>query len=1045
MSTEVEAVGGRWHSRRGLSTITAMIIMVIVVVVVGAGAYFGLAAVGPTSVGKSSCAPAGSAGCVAFTSHHLSVLAPFKSAQTGQTVPFTVILSGGTSSEFTFNFGDGTPVVKSTSPTVDHVYTNPGTYLIQVSANVNGATVDNLQDLTEITISASYSALSAGNTPNVGGQLLANTSSTTGPNAILASGQSVTFSASYLALPTNPDFVAQAPTLMVTPTGAGNSSPTTTATNTSITTTMSFTNTAGATWVVSAVGTAKGIGPDSGQNASQLYNWTVIVAPSGTNGGLAGSGSGATDPHPGTIIYYSTAEGGAQSLDPSIAYDTVSYEPILSVYEGLIMYNGSTTGPTPSSFLPVLSTCVPGPDSTSCAKLYSGDTLYNSTTQAYTFPIVKGSKFYDPSTGKSWQVYPSDVAFSLARTMSFADLPAKGDHNGWILTQALLPGPNSPGPLAANPNWDGGIHYPYNNTPQGIFSSMSINDSSYCSAAEMANSVGCITLFANGNNQSWPYFLELVADQLGASVESGGWTSATDANGGQAGIPDWTAGAISGTGDQPITLPGGATSSAQGSLSNWLNTTSPTAWDTWQGLGSGTTNAGGSVGRVIGAMVGSGPFYNLSYVQGLSYELAASPSYTPNPYCTWTNCMPPVNHTAKKVEVTWETSIAEGEQALAAGVADTAGVPSTDFPLLLQLIQQGKAQALSFPSLSINFYPFNLNFQLSGAQHYTTNPINVPTDWFSYLGMREFFATSYPYQTQISTILTSNGISTAFNYGGAIPQFMANYYPTNVSFPSLDPANACKAGYAAGTGPQTPACATWWWAQMTNTSSPYYDPEVAACTTSSPCQLPLVGETGVPPLDEQDNLWVNLLSTESGGKLKVTYQDINFLNLVVNSLYSAPYQNPMPVFILGWAPDYPDPTDYMVPLYLPDSTYTASDVVGPEMAIDNSTACWANGFSYYVNNPITQACQGAAFAWMNVEIAQAAVLPAGPARVLLYDMIEQIANKLCLYVYQSQDNEIFTAAPWINTSSINTNVTIGGGTDFVWWQMSGNGVWGASS
>jgi PKD domain len=1034
---------GRWHGRRGLSTITAMIVMVIVVVLVGSGAYFGLTAVGPSSSTVTGCQPAGSQGCTQFTVHTLSVLAPFKSAQTGQTVPFTVILGSGTSTDFTFNFGDGTPVVTSKVPTVDHVYRNPGTYLVQVSASVNGQPVDNLADLTQISISESYASLSAGNAPNVGGEIISNSTSTSGATAVLQSGGTLAVGASYLALPTNPDFIADKPTLKVTGTTTGASTPTTTTTNTTLASSLSFTNTAGGTWVLSAIGNATGIGPDAGVTVALEYNWTVVVAPSGTHGGLAGAGSGATDPHPGTIIYYSTAEGGAQSLDPSIAYDTVSYEPILNVYEGLIMYNGSETGPTPASYVPVLSTCVPGPASASCAALYSGDTLYNSSTNAFTFPIVKGAMFYDPYTTKGWQVYPSDVAFSIARTMGFADLPAKGDHNGWILTQALLPGMNSPGPLAANVSWDGGIHAPYNNTPQGIFSSFAINDSAYCPASTSSvPNVGCITIFADGNHQAWPYFLELIADQLGSSVESCGWMSATDSNGGDAGIPYWTENNITGAGDQPCTLPGGATSSSQGSLSNWLNTTPATAWDTWEGLGAGSTNNGGSVGRVIGAMVGSGPFYNLSYQPGLTYELKASPVYTANPYCSWTGCMPKRNDTAQKVEVTWETNIAEGEQALAAGVADTAGVPSTDFPLLVQLIEEGKAQALSFPTLSIYFYPFNLNFQLSGAQHFTTSPINVPTNWFSYVGMREFWETSFPYQTQISTILTSNGIATGFNYGGAIPEFMANYYPTNVSWPSLDPANACTVGYASGTGPNSPLCPTYWWNQMTNTSSPYYDPEVAACSTGNPCQVPLVGETGAPQDDEVNQLWVNQMDLQSGGKLRVAYQDINFLNLVLNSLYSTPYNNPMPIFTLGWAPDYPDPTDYMVPLYLPDSTYTASDTVSQMLGLDNSTSCWAQGFSYYVNNPISQACQGAAFAWMNVEIAQAAVLGAGPARVLLYDMIEQIANKLALYVYQYQANEVEIFAPWIDASSTNTNVTIGGGTDFTWWSMTGNGVWG---
>jgi hypothetical protein len=464
----------------------------------------------------------------------------------------------------------------------------------------------------------------------------------------------------------------------------------------------------------------------------------------------------------------------------------------------------------------------------------------------------------------------------------------------------------------------------------------------------------------------------------------------------------------------------------------------PTAWDSYQLVGSGTNPPSGSLGNMISSMVGSGPFYLSAYQPGTSYTLQANPAYAPNEFCTWTNCMPKAGDTVKKVEVTWETDLAQGEQAIAAGVADTAGIPGTDNALLLQLIQEGKVNALSVPTLSIFFYPFNFFFNLAGAQKYTTNPITVNQDWFSYLGMRQFFATAYPYQTILSTVLTQDGIQSGFNYGGAIPQFMANYYASNVSWPQLDPGNAC-----AGSGANGPSCASWWWTQITTPSSPYYDPEAAACSTSAPCQLPLIGETGSPPLDEQDALWASSISSLSDGKVKVTATDINFITLVVNSLFSTPENNPMPVFTLGWSPDYPDPTDYVTPLYYPDSTYTYSDTVYEQMGLYNGSGC-SQDFYYYaaLTTPVSQACQGAAYNLMTNALLKAAVLPVGPARVLLYNQAEHIANQLALYVYQYQSNAQFALASWVNVASINTNVTSGGGGDFLWWGLSGNGMWG---
>jgi hypothetical protein len=78
---------------------------------------------------------------------------------------------------------------------------------------------------------------------------------------------------------------------------------------------------------------------------------------------------------------------------------------------------------------------------------------------------------------------------------------------------------------------------------------------------------------------------------------------------------------------------------------------------------------------------------------------------------------------------------------------------------------------------------------------------------------------------------------------------------------------------------------------------------------------------------------------------------------------------------------------------------------------------------------------------MQAGMQAAAVMPAGPARVLAYDEIEQIANALALYTYWGQENQIVTSAPWINPTTYNSNVTIGGGTDSTWFTIQGNGIY----
>ena len=349
--TNVEFTPGRWRSRRALSTITAAIVMVVVVVVVGAAAYVALGTMkGGTSTSSTICTPANSPVCLHVAGvHNLQVLAPIKSTQTGTPIPFTAILpSGSTGSSYTFNFGDGSAPATSTTPIVTHAYTNPGTYLVQVSATIGGQVHDNLHALAVITIAASFSGLGAGDSPSVGGAIVSNSSSSTGATSVLVQGNVLTVQGSYLGAPTNPDFLPVAPKVIA----SGSITPwTKTHSATQVVAQVNFSS--AGTFQVTTVGEATGIGPSAGQTAFQNYTWTVVVTPTGVNGNVAGTAS-STSPHPGTVIYYSSAQGGASSLDPSIAYDTVSYEPILSVYEGLIMYNGSVTGPDPQDYLPVL-------------------------------------------------------------------------------------------------------------------------------------------------------------------------------------------------------------------------------------------------------------------------------------------------------------------------------------------------------------------------------------------------------------------------------------------------------------------------------------------------------------------------------------------------------------------------------------------------------------------------------------------------------------------------------------------------------------------
>ena len=737
----------------------------------------------------------------------------------------------------------------------------------------------------------------------------------------------------------------------------------------------------------------------------------------------------------GTVNVYEVAPAGANTMDPSVAYDTVSYEPILNVYQTLINYNGSST----ATFVPTLATCVPG--TPQCMTDYASNlTGYVHGTPApvyWTFAIDPSAHFYDNATKKSWGVYPSDVVFSLARTLAFADLPYAGKNPGWIIAQSLLP--------FGSGGWDSGWHSPFNNTPQYILNSMLVNDSAYCPAKALHQGHGCVTFVANGSGSDWPFFLQLVADNLGASVVPCGWFTAQSA-----GITGW-AGTHAAGGDGPCLLPDGGNTTNDSAWTTYVAGLSPTAWDTFELLAENSPQVQPGVRW---AMVGSGPYY-AGVVEGIGYELRQNPAYVQPSGCsgagslaTYTGyCDPAPSSFIHNVNVYWEPDDSFGISQYRAGAADFAGIESVHTTTLLQLAAAGDLDYTTAATISDAFTPIDLSWSPSEyASQFPSQPLqHIPTDFFTNLGLREFYVHAYPYTTIENTIRTVDGIQYEFNAGGAIPIGMGSYYPGNVSFPVGDP----------DTNPSDVGGAAWWWAQITNPSSTYYDPELAGCSVGTPCTWAIAGLQGDPADDQAIADWIGEIKTLSGGVLQpfggasfdLTFDQ--FLNVAFTSAYNNPLVSETGT---GWAPDYPDPTDYTTPMLTPDATYTASTAFSQQVGISpagwaaNNTTCghnvtnltnlvyWAHA-AENLNGTLNSTCQGVAYGVANGWLSLAAGLPTSPDRILDYNLIEQITNALSMYVWNGQTNTVLSAAPWIELSSVNSNPMIGGGADQVWFQV----------
>ncbi len=238
-------------------------------------------------------------------------------------------------------------------------------------------------------------------------------------------------------------------------------------------------------------------------------------------------------------------------------------------------------------------------------------------------------------------------------------------------------------------------------------------------------------------------------------------------------------------------------------------------------------------------------------------------------------------------------------------------------------------------------------------------------------------------------------------------------------------------------------------------SSPYYNSTlVNDCTSSNPCTWPIGYFDGAPVNLVLIDDWAAEIYQLSGHSLEPYPLAETFTQFL--TAFSGAYQSPLVSSTgFGWAPDYPDPTDYVAPIAQPNGQYTDSDTFNDQLALPqfeenatcgnfgltNETDAFAN-LTYWVaqaQDPaagtLNSTCQGVAYNVASYWMALAGALPSGAARVLDYNLIEQITNALAMYTYNGQSNELVGFAPWIDPASINENPVIGGGGDSVWYQI----------
>jgi ABC-type transport system substrate-binding protein len=363
-------------------------------------------------------------------------------------------------------------------------------------------------------------------------------------------------------------------------------------------------------------------------------------------------------------------------------------------------------------------------------------------------------------------------------------------------------------------------------------------------------------------------------------------------------------------------------------------------------------------------VMGSGPYMVKSYIIGQSVELEPNPNYTPIPG------VPGWDHTANDtINIQWEKDPLTVLLMAETGQADLMpgyGLPFSYYPIFSHLQSEGKLNITTFPTIIISWLQFNFNINTTMLSTLGTG-YSVPQYYFANLDVRRAFAYAFNYTNFINNIVGNKvyGADFGFHYTGIIPLGMAGY----MNATQLQQAGAVVPVYNLSIAKQ-------------------YLEESGLYNIS--INIPIVVDAGDPTDFTAAQDWATTLNSIDPN----IHANAIYMEYSEEHGFEIANQNPMPIYYYMWGPDYPFPSDYVIPMY--SSTGYFGGAAGY-----NATVLESSG-QYNQTNIINQT---------NQYILDAQNTGNTTLALKYYDQAEVLAVNLTFYVYLMQSNYFWYSSP----------------------------------
>ncbi len=314
--------------------------------------------------------------------------------------------------------------------------------------------------------------------------------------------------------------------------------------------------------------------------------------------------------------------------------------------------------------------------------------------------------------------------------------------------------------------------------------------------------------------------------------------------------------------------------------------------------------------------------YTVSYsVPGQQIVLTANPNFvSPNQYFP----APSI----KTVFIKWVLQPSTSYLNLKAGSSQFSSIPTSQWNLVRGLVSSHTANYFGYPTLSIFWFNFNAYTNVSLLQGVDASA-NLPAVLFDSNAVRQAFAYAFQYDQFINQQIGNKvyNLTFATKFAGMLPAGMLynqsitvlNGTTTGVPYFDLAKAQSLWSGFVNSTMGIAMGITY-------NAVSGIDEYQGAALN------IPIFIFSADPVSLAGATSWGSYLQEVIPG-FQYLVIPTSFTTLLSNMVQG---ENMMPIYELGWAPDYAYPTDYLAPMALP---VNASTYPGP----NDMTPYWFNG------------------------------------------------------------------------------------------------------